>query len=490
VSNLDYNQQAGIPYCKACFQRHFMDGGARGAVTTFQPGSSEATRERKASASTTDLLANVNLGGGDKCPICDKTVYKAEAVAFQGQSWHKTCFQCGGNGELGCKRNVSNLDYNQSGGIPYCKACFQKNFMEGGARLVTSTTSGTTSDSTGGEAKERTASQVDMNLGGGDKCPICSKSVYKFEAMAFQGQSWHKTCFQCGGNGELGCKRNVSSMDFNQHNGTPYCKACFTHNFMVGNAVAGGSGGDATPSGSGTRSRDRSPQSTRSDNAIAALLGGGDKCPICSKTVYKMEAMAFQSQTWHKNCFACGGDTELGCKRNLSNLDYKQHGGNPYCKACFTHNFMVGNAVSGAVPSTVSTDSGPPSAEKPAAREIEGIGGGLDKCPVCAKSVYKVEAFPFQGRSWHKTCFQCGGNGELGCKRNVSSMDYCQDSGNPYCKACFQKNFTPLGTSEATAAAATAAAGEAAAAATAATAATAADVAAAAAVGELSTEES
>jgi cysteine/glycine-rich protein len=188
---------------------------------------------------------------------------------------------------------------------------------------------------------------VAVNFGGGDKCPICVKTVYKMEAMAFQGQTWHKTCFNCGGNGELGCKRNVSNLDYKQHGGIPYCKACFTHNFMVGNSVAAADISLATGASSGPSVASRN-SSSDVDPSLTAHLGGGDKCPICTKTVYKMEAMVVQGQTWHKTCFTCGGSGDLGCKRNISNLDYTVEQGNPYCRACFQRNFTPLGAASSA----------------------------------------------------------------------------------------------------------------------------------------------
>lgn len=34
------------------------------------------------------------LGGGNKCGRCKKTVYFAEEVKCDGQSFHKSCFLC------------------------------------------------------------------------------------------------------------------------------------------------------------------------------------------------------------------------------------------------------------------------------------------------------------------------------------------------------------------------------------------------------------
>lgn len=34
------------------------------------------------------------FGGGNKCGLCQKTVYFAEEVQCEGKSWHKSCFLC------------------------------------------------------------------------------------------------------------------------------------------------------------------------------------------------------------------------------------------------------------------------------------------------------------------------------------------------------------------------------------------------------------
>lgn len=63
-----------------------------------------------------------------KCPKCEKSVYKAEEVVAIGRSWHKTCFACGGSGTLGCGRVLQINNFKPDGGLPYCSACFTKNF--------------------------------------------------------------------------------------------------------------------------------------------------------------------------------------------------------------------------------------------------------------------------------------------------------------------------------------------------------------------------
>ena len=43
------------------------------------------------------------------------------------------------------------------------------------------------------------------------------------------------------------------------------------------------------------------------------------KCPVCSKSVYKMEEVLALDQSWHKACFTCGLGGGEGCSRSLQN---------------------------------------------------------------------------------------------------------------------------------------------------------------------------
>eukprot|EP01038_Epipyxis_sp_PR26KG_P013184 gene13184-17667_t len=63
------------------------------------------------------------------------------------------------------------------------------------------------------------------------------------------------------------------------------------------------------------------------------------KCTVCAKTVYKPEETIAVGRTWHNSCFTCGGTASDGCNRVLKRTDYVDHGGEPYCKACYTKLF-------------------------------------------------------------------------------------------------------------------------------------------------------
>uniref|UniRef100_K1QML1 Cysteine and glycine-rich protein 3 n=1 Tax=Magallana gigas TaxID=29159 RepID=K1QML1_MAGGI len=56
-------------------------------------------------------------------------------------------------------------------------------------------------------------------LGGGEKCGICSKSVYAAERIEAGGTPFHKLCFKCSE-----CKMSLKLNTYAQADGILYCK--------------------------------------------------------------------------------------------------------------------------------------------------------------------------------------------------------------------------------------------------------------------------
>ena len=66
-------------------------------------------------------------GSAKKCSVCSKSVYLAEEVKAEGQSYHKVCFRCST-----CAKVVNPTAFASYQGCVYCKNCFMKNFREKG----------------------------------------------------------------------------------------------------------------------------------------------------------------------------------------------------------------------------------------------------------------------------------------------------------------------------------------------------------------------
>ena len=113
------------------------------ADATLLGSSSTDSTKGVTTTSSSSAIDRFRESAGDKkkCPNCAKTVFKMEELLALGCIWHKDCFTCGGPapnvGEpehLGCGRVLTIDAHDQHAGLPYCKACFQRNFMLGGAR--------------------------------------------------------------------------------------------------------------------------------------------------------------------------------------------------------------------------------------------------------------------------------------------------------------------------------------------------------------------
>ncbi|KAA0041533.1 GATA type zinc finger transcription factor family protein isoform 3 [Cucumis melo var. makuwa] len=167
-------------------------------------------------------------------------------------------------------------------------------------------------------------------IGTQQKCKACEKTVYPVEQLSADGVSYHKSCFKCSH-----CKGTLKLSNYSSMEGVLYCKPHFEQLFKE------------------TGNFNKNFQShklcfvlplilvttnmfqTRSPSKAAGMFSGTqDKCATCGKTVYPLEKVTVESQSYHKSCFKC---SHGGCALSPSN--YAALEGILYCKHHFSQLF-------------------------------------------------------------------------------------------------------------------------------------------------------
>lgn len=97
--------------CSKCFS----DGGYR---------QKQVTATKSTTTASTSAKFSKFGGGGNKCKICDKTVYPAETLSFEKDFYHINCFTC-----TGCEKKLTNstAEYTKVDGVVtaiFCKKCY------------------------------------------------------------------------------------------------------------------------------------------------------------------------------------------------------------------------------------------------------------------------------------------------------------------------------------------------------------------------------
>uniref|UniRef100_A0A7N4V3J3 Cysteine and glycine-rich protein 1 n=1 Tax=Sarcophilus harrisii TaxID=9305 RepID=A0A7N4V3J3_SARHA len=173
-----------------------------------------------------------NWGGGKKCGVCQKTVYFAEEVQCEGNSFHKSCFLC-----MVCKKNLDSTTVAVHGEEIYCKSCYGKKYGpkgygygQGAGTLSTDKgeSLGIKHEETPGHrpTTNPNASKFAQKIGGSESCPRCGQAVYAAEKVIGAGKSWHKSCFRCAK-----CGKGLESTTLADKDGEIYCKGCYAKNF-------------------------------------------------------------------------------------------------------------------------------------------------------------------------------------------------------------------------------------------------------------------
>jgi len=205
-------------FCSKCF----ADGGYR--------------QKQVATASKTPAVAGSSSaapskfgGGGNKCVKCDKTVYAAETVSFEKQSYHAECFKC---------QDCSKVIQSASGAAVFedkllCVKCFK----DGGYKQKQTNTVK--------EYKPSTTSAAPSKFGGGgQKCYTCNTTVYAAEAISYEKKLFHGDCLKC-----RNCSKKITPSGAEaKHSGDEievYCKKCWGELGLNRASVALKKSGDA-----------------------------------------------------------------------------------------------------------------------------------------------------------------------------------------------------------------------------------------------------
>lgn len=217
---------------------------------------------------------------------------------------------------------------------------------------------------------------------GANKCHVCDKTMYKMEEIIAVGHIWHDKCFTCGGKAfpDAGCRCVLRRDGYLDHDGEPFCQACYSKHYRPKgfnsgvdiNTDYGGVQGEVVEKSPARASAPKpappvpSPMKKPAPpvppapkpvapSAIAVAVapapavppastgtsqfGGGNKCSLCQKTVYKMEEIIALGRVFHDKCFTCGGVNHDGCDKVLKRDGYVDHDNEPYCTPCYQRMF-------------------------------------------------------------------------------------------------------------------------------------------------------
>lgn len=239
--------------------------------------------------------------------------------------------------------------------------------------------------------------------GGGVACTVCTKTSYPAETVLFETKPYHAECFRC-----TTCNKMIEGSKGSQFESKIYCRMCFEKagyhlkQAQVKWVPKTNTGGSAAPSRFG---------------------GGGTACNSCGKTAYPGESCQYEMKVYHAKCLKCS-DCSKEC--NLNNV--AQYENKLYCTRCFEKNGFARKQAE-----VKKTAPG----EKKAASvnpRFAGLGGGGNKCTICAKTVYPAETILYEQKPYHSQCFKC-----LHCSKEMTINQAERKGDKIYCNKCFME---------------------------------------------------
>jgi len=159
-----------------------------------------------------------------------------------------------------------------------------------------------------------------------DKCKACDKTVYFVDLLSADGATYHKSCFKCSH-----CKGTLVMSNYSSMEGVLYCKTHFEQLFKESGNFSKNFQASQT-----AKVEKENGMPRAAPNKLSAMFSGTqDKCPACSKTVYPLEKVTMEGESFHKTCFRCAHG---GC--HLTHSSYAALDGILYCKVHFQQLFM------------------------------------------------------------------------------------------------------------------------------------------------------
>ncbi|PIN09799.1 Regulatory protein MLP [Handroanthus impetiginosus] len=156
-----------------------------------------------------------------------------------------------------------------------------------------------------------------------DKCKACDRTVYFVDLLSADGATYHKSCFKCSH-----CKGTLVMSNYSSMDGVLYCKPHFEQLFKES--------GNFSKNFQTSGKHERENSMTKAPSKLSAMFSGTqDKCPACNKTVYPLEKVTMEGESFHKSCFKCAHG---GCP--LTHSSYAALDGILYCKVHFQQLFM------------------------------------------------------------------------------------------------------------------------------------------------------